>query len=154
MVEYQSFFQSRCSCCKYVEQTKEVADLIDGSTYKTKNFLNCESQNMIYCIKCNECQIKYVGCTAGRVKDRIREHIYGAVNSTVLKASNVSKHFHNQHGGDVSALKVIGIERVKIPPRGGDKRRSLLNREGFWILMLDCNPPKGLHHRLDLILNY
>lgn len=71
-----------------------------------------------------------------------------------MNASNVSKHFRNQHGGDVTALKIIGIERVKIPPRGGDKRRALLNWEGFWILMLDCSHPKGLNHRLDLILNY
>lgn len=145
---------SRCSCCKYVKQTKEIFNLIDGSTYNIKDFLNCESKNMIYCIQCTQCDIKYIGCTARRIKDRIREHIYGATHEMAPNISNASKHFRNTHAGDVSTLEIFGIERVNIPIRGGDKRRALLNREGFWILMMNSSHPRGMNHRLDLILNY
>lgn len=119
-----------------------------------KDFLNCESKNMIYCIECILCDTKYIGCTARRIKDRIREHIYGATHKMALNVSNVSRHFRNKHAGDVSSLKIFGVERVNYPIRGGDKRRALLNREGFWILMMNSSHPNGMNHRLDLILNY
>lgn len=83
------------------------------------------SCNIIYCINCTSCQIRYVGCTARRKKTRIREHVYGAVNSDAKNISNVSKHFCDIHTGNVFTLKVVGIERVSNPLRGGDKKRAI-----------------------------
>lgn len=69
----------------------------------------------------------------------------------IQNISNVSKHFKHEHAGDVSALGIIGIETVGNLQRGGDRRRTLLNREGYCILTLNV---KDLNYRPDLTLKF
>ena len=49
----------------------------------------------------------------------------------------------------ISSLKYIGIEQVKLPPRGGDINTLLLRREAFWISTLDT-VNKGLNESFDI----
>lgn len=68
---------------------------------------------MVYGVKCIECQLLYIGCNSRRLKVRIREHLYGAMNPDVRDISNASKHFRNTHNGDVPNFVCFGIEQVK-----------------------------------------
>ena len=48
----------------------------------------------------------------------------------------------------VSSLKYIGIEKVSLPPRGGDL--DLARREHFWIYKIKTCTPHGLNIDYDL----
>lgn len=145
---------NRCPMCRYTVKTAFVEDAISGQHRTIQRFINCNSDHVVYSVRCSVCNLNYVGCTTRKLKTRIQEHIRDSSNPNVGNASNVSKHFLHCHQGNLSGLQVFGIEKVNKPRRGGDWRRALLNREAFWILRLDTSHPKGLNYRSDLILHY
>lgn len=97
------------------------------------------------------CLLQYVGSTMRKLKTRIKEHIFVIRSNTLLTHNIYSafKHFLHEHTGDISHLKVIGIEK-----RGGDWARHVLNREAFWILEMNTCYPSGLNYCTDLIYLY
>lgn len=145
---------SRCPMCRYTVKTAHVQDPINREKRIIQQFINCNSNHVVYHILCLECNKGYVGCTTRKLKTRIQEHIRDSNNCIASNASNVSKHFSQHHQGDLSSLRIYGRERVNRPRRGGDWRRALLNREAFWILRLATSHPRGLNYRSDLILHY
>lgn len=71
------FFKCRrnhCPCCKYVTKTNIVIDAISQERRYIKQFINCDSTCVVYHIRCEECNIVYVGCTIHKLKTRIQEH--------------------------------------------------------------------------------
>ncbi len=46
---------------------------------------------------------------------------------------------------DVSTLRFCGIERVNVPPRGGDIELLLQRSELFWIFTLQTVSPMGMN---------
>lgn len=98
----------------------------------------------------------YVGCISRKLKLRISEHIGAAkrATDTLYNISSVSRHFRDTNDGDLSSLKVVGIERVFMPRRGGNWFRRLLMREALWILKSDSRSLSGLNLRMDLMYLY
>lgn len=64
---------------------------------------------MVYC---DECHLQYIGCRARKLKVRIYEHIYGSspTGNITTAISGVSRHFRDEHQGDLTSFRVIGIE--------------------------------------------
>lgn len=89
----------------------------------------------------------YVGKTTRALKTRIAEHRSNIRNHDTK--SPVAVHF-TMKKHNVSSLKYVGIEQVKLPPRGGDINSLLLKREAFWIYTLGTLAPKGLNEDFDL----
>ncbi len=63
----------------------------------------------------------------------------------VYKDSTVAVHFNSKRH-NISTLRYIGIEHVKVPRRGGDVNNILLKREAYTLNTLS---PKGLNLELD-----
>lgn len=82
--------------------------------YDIKSFINCNTRYVIYLITCKACRVQYVGCTTGRLRDRLNDHIG---NIDRKQATNVARHFNNFHGGDTSLLQIQGIEKIITPRR-------------------------------------
>lgn len=98
---------------------------------------------MIHC----PCGLAYIGKTNRKLKQRISEH-----KSTIRRNDQdypVAVHFNDAHH-DISTLWSIGIEQVKLPPRGGNHVRLLQQREAYWINTLQTLAPKGLNDELSL----
>ncbi len=49
-----------------------------------------------------------------------------------------------------SDFKFLGIERVLLHRRGGNRDRKFLQREAFWIFELKSLTPTGLNEEMDL----
>lgn len=88
-----------------------------------------------------------------KVKKRIAEHVSAIIRGLHHYSGAVS-HFVLKHNNALSSFSFYGIEHVTKPSRGGDWRRSLLNREAYWILRLKTWAPSGMNHRNDLLLVY
>ncbi len=80
-------------------------------------------------------------------KDRISEH-----KNAIRKANldyPMAKHFQNVHHSNPEGLMVEGLETIKKNIRGGDRLKSLLQRETFYIYELQATVYPGLNEEID-----
>lgn len=90
----------------------------------------------------------YVGQTKRNLKLRIAEHKAAIRNGNMDYA--IAKHYKEHSHGSAATLRFVGIERVSLPPRGGDIKKLLLQRESYWIFSLNSMEPHGLNDNLGL----
>ncbi|OCT73164.1 hypothetical protein XELAEV_18036143mg [Xenopus laevis] len=97
-------------------------------------------------IKC-PCGLAYVGQTSRTIRERIREH------KSAIKAGKkeqaIAGHFI-EAGHNVNQLRFQVIEVVSPKHRGGNRIKTLLYREAFWIRRLETLIPLGLNKEYDL----
>lgn len=143
---------SWCKACKFASVTKTFNSTPNpqASPFIIRNYINCNSKNIISLFTCEECQLQYFGCTSNALKIRIRWHLLDATKELALNVSAASRHFSLVHGGDTSRFTFSGIESVTQTIRGGDMIRKLLPREAFWIFTLGTRAPMGMNIRQDL----
>ena len=63
-----------CKYCGKISQSGKVKNLNNKTCNTVKNG-TCQSNNLIYCLECNWCHMKYVGQTKNRIIDRFQGHI-------------------------------------------------------------------------------
>lgn len=61
----------------------------------------------------------------------------------------MARHFQSAHNKDPRALKVEALEHIPTAPRGGDRLKTLLQKETFWIHTLDAMNYPGLNEEID-----
>lgn len=145
---------TRCRCCTLLDTTNTIVSSSNHSVHEMKQYINCNTRNIIYLITCTESQLQYVGHTTQSLKNRINKYVSDIPHSNIRNVSAASQHFHSVHDNSFQYLKVQGVERVFLPARGGDFKQKLLNRETLWMFQLGTTYPRGLNRRLDLMLHY
>ena len=90
----------------------------------------------------------YIGQTKRNLKVRIAEHKAAIRNGNMDYA--IARHYKERSHGSAATLRFIGIEKVNLPPRGGNTVKLLLQREAYWIYTLNTMEPNGLNESLDL----
>ena len=61
-----------CHLCPYILEEKIIKT--DSFTWKINKTMNCETDNVVYMIKCQKCNNCYIGETERMLKERISEH--------------------------------------------------------------------------------
>lgn len=147
---------NRCGSCKYITNSNTFQSYNTNKVFPIKTLVNCNTSHVVYLINCDICRKQYVGSRVRKFKTRIGEHVGGIrVDASSLRnISNVSKHFRDTHHGDTTGLRILAIERVFKPQRGGDWVKRVRQREAYWILQLDTRFPAGLNFRTDLMYLY
>ncbi|OCT81575.1 hypothetical protein XELAEV_18028398mg [Xenopus laevis] len=95
-----------------------------------KHYATRNTSSVVYLLKC-PCGNIYIGQTSRCVKERIKEHKGNIRNFVPNKDTMVSRHF-SENQQNVSQLRWLVVEVVKIQTRAGDKKKSLLQRERNW----------------------
>ncbi|XP_077111244.1 uncharacterized protein LOC143767108 [Ranitomeya variabilis] len=137
-----------CASCSNVIKSSTITHPRSGKTYPIHGFHTCDSNFVVYLIKC-PCGLLYIGETTQHIKDRISSH-----KSTIRCGKNwlpLPDHF-TKFKHTVAQLKFQVIEKVPRPRRGGDHVRLLRARETFWIYKLDTLAPKGLNREIDWLI--
>ena len=67
---------STCKYCKKISQLGRIKNLNNNKSYNTVTKGTCQSNNLIYCLECNWCHIKYVEQTKNRIIDRFQGHMF------------------------------------------------------------------------------
>ena len=137
----------RCVHCSNTMNTKVFYHPQSGQEYKIRDFINCNTTHVIYMLKC-PCGKVYVGQTKRNLKVRIAEHKAAIRNGNMEYA--IARHYKERNHGSTASLKFMGIEKVTMPPRGGDMKKLLLQREAYWIFTLNSVEPHGLNESLEL----
>ncbi|XP_063044279.1 uncharacterized protein LOC134438605 [Engraulis encrasicolus] len=135
-----------CQQCNFTSKTHSFNHPHTGKKFYIKGVISCLTKNVIYMLKC-PCGLAYVGKTTRALKTRIAEHRCAIRNMDIK--SSVAVHFKEARH-NVSALKYMGIELVKMPRRGGNIDNLLLKRELYWIYTLDTMAPRGMNEDFSI----
>ena len=102
----------------------------------------CLSNNLIYCLECNWCHIKYVGQIKNRILDRFQGHIFDIKHNHI---TTVARHFESHSDHIDPNMTIYILEYIRLPkeiPRSNSLRN---NRELVWIHRLNTLIPNGLN---------
>ena len=106
---------NRPCTCKYhgrIYQSGHIRNLQNSKTYNTLRNGTCQSNNLIYCLECNWCHIKYVGQTKNRIIDRFQGHIFYIRHTN---STTVARHFHSHNDQLDPKVTIHILEYVKLP---------------------------------------
>lgn len=143
-----------CRACLYANPINNFQNSDSSRSYDVKQYTYCNSCCVVYCIFCNLCNVQYIGCTKGKLKIRILEHLKSITNPGTRMLSFAAQHFIEKHDSHTNSFKFFAIEKVSMSPRGGDLQHKLRDREAFWILSLGSMFPRGLNSRKEFMFHY
>ena len=84
-----------------------------GETRTIKSNLTCDTENLIYMIQCNRCNLQYIGETKRRLKDRFNEHRRTIDNpNTKSKPTTAAEHFLSSPNHIATDMQLIPIEKI------------------------------------------
>ena len=133
---------NNCQYCTRISQSGKITNLNNNTTYNTITNGTCQTNNLIYCLECNWCHIKYVGQTRKRIIDRFQGHIFDIKHNN---KTTVARHFqsHNDHTNPSMIIHILEYIRL---PRDIPRSKSIRdNRELIWIHTLNTLIPNGLN---------
>ena len=131
-----------CKYCKKMSQSGKIKNSHNNKIYNTITKGTCQSNNLIYWIECNWCQIKYVGQTKNRIIDRFQGHLFDIKNNL---NTTVARHFASHNDRIDPNMTIYILEYIRLPkdlPRSSSPRD---NRELVWIHRLNTLIPNGLN---------
>ncbi|XP_035254901.1 uncharacterized protein LOC118217183, partial [Anguilla anguilla] len=136
----------KCAQCNFTYKCNSFNHPHSGTMIKIQSIISCSTADVIYLLRC-PCGLAYIGKTIRSLKTSISEHRSNIRTRDVR--SPVAAHFM-QVNHNVSSLQYIGMEKVRVPRRGGNINRLLLQTECYWIYRLNTLSPKGLNEEFDI----
>lgn len=127
----------RCLCCEHIIISSSFLDSAGRSTHFIDKDYDCCSSNIIYLIKCQRCNVLYVGQTARQLKDRLNNH---RSDVRLCKETAIGCHF-NEPFHSVADLRIMPIHDVSHVPI--DERYVIENQ---FMDLLHTKYPKGLNN--------
>jgi hypothetical protein len=103
--------------------------------------MTCESKHLIYLLRCNKCNLDYVGQTGMALSERFSDH---RSRIKLKKDTPVSNHFNLNH--DIS--RDLTIQPIEQLVDHNDRKINLhqrLIREHWWIKEIQSSHPKGIN---------
>lgn len=131
------FFPCPCGVCLFSSPTFSVSNTVNDNLFLIVHRLSCESRNVVYFIKCKNCNTGYVGQTSRPLRKRISEHLY---HIRSCMSTPVAQHFNGNCS--LSDFHFTGLEHCPI-----ESKRLL--KENAWIKRLQTLSPSGLNHELN-----
>ena len=134
----------RPNTCKHSKKSHSgrIKNLNNNKFYNTVTKGTYQSNNLIYCLECNQCHIKYVGQTKNRIIERFQGDIFDIKHSN---NSTVARQFHS-HSDHLDPNMTIHILDYRRLPKDVPRTNSLRdNRELVWIQRLNTLIPNGLN---------
>ena len=129
----------RCQCCQYIIQGDKI-DLKHRSV-SCIGQLDCNSENIIYLIKCTKCDIGYVGETGNALRIRLNQHMS---DIRLHKQTAIAEHFNSEQHS-LQHFKIMPIEKVAENKNANFRKLQ----ESKWIDQLQTLKPLGLNQKKD-----
>ena len=140
----------RCLTCPKLIQSKYFTSNITNRRYEiinpTHEIITCKSQNLVYLLTCENCNIQYVGETTSALHMRMNVH-----RTSKSGCEHFIEHFSNVCTNKSFSIQVIeklsgnGYDEIgDVSSEMTDKR---LEREDFWMKKLRTIYPYGLNEK-------
>lgn len=78
-----------CKQCIRHKKSKTVTSFSTGRSHTLWNYINCNSEMVIYVTECSICQLQYIGCTIFNLRVRISKHYNDTSNVHEKNICNV-----------------------------------------------------------------
>ena len=116
----------------------------NGQTSNIRQNINCQSENVVYLIWCEECKLQDVGRTL-KMSKRLSNY-YSHIKQKRRPCSSVI-HFIDKHANNwKNVLRIMGIVKLTNPPRDKEERKfRLWQFERYWQVKLGTVHPHGLN---------
>lgn len=139
----------KCSWCTRINKTSTFTGTQEDGIFNIYHVVNCQSTLVIYIIKCNICNLQYVGKSETGFNIRLNNH-----RNHIKKAfcsCEITEHFllnsrtHN-FDNDVTITIIDQIKRIDMTV---ERKKELLRKGGmFWQSRLKTLQPTGLNKRI------
>jgi peptide-methionine (R)-S-oxide reductase len=133
-----------CRYCPRLDKTGKVCNSHQSIEFNTKTNITCNSNNLIYCIKCNTCNMLYVGQTKNAIKDRFKAHFY-SINKPKNSDTTVGCHYSRTDHHGIQDTTIMVLEFITSPPNTASAQRLRDEMEKLWIHRLSTIAPLGLN---------
>ena len=144
-----SFQNSRTLCCNQVTTTSTFKSEQTQKTHKIFYEVNCSSAYVIYFMECTLRKKQYVGKAETTCNIRLNSHRNGLKNPR-LKTIFACEHFWERNHNFNKHAKFIIIDKLTTTKKPKEVlRQRLIQRENFWIQILDTIYPKGFNQELS-----
>ncbi|XP_044148864.1 protein YAE1 homolog isoform X1 [Bufo gargarizans] len=97
-----------CTCCNYIKTGSAVVSTATHNSFNNKQYANCNTNYVVYCITCTICSLQYIGCTTNSLKVRICKHLSDIPHTKERNVSAASLHFAVSHQGDTAGFPGTG----------------------------------------------
>ena len=131
-----------CQYCTRLSQSGKITNLNNNTTFNIITKGTCQSNNLIYCLECKRCHIKYVGQTKNRIIDRFQGHIFDIKHNS---NTTVARHFHSHNDHSNPSMIIHILEYIRLPKDVPRSKSIRDNRELVWIRRLNTLIPNGLN---------
>ena len=131
-----------CQVCPYIATTDTFSNKEETRTYNIRAVnLNCKSPNIVYMLRCKQCNIQYIGSCITPFWKRFNNYKscqkrYSSNNQ--VPQANVHSHFYQYHHHNMDDFEFILIDQ-------GRDFKTTRRKEAFWQHTLDTFEPKGLN---------
>lgn len=102
--------EKNCPICKDKTVFLTGPQSCQGSTVNFSRKWGCKATSVIYFLRCNMCELGYVGATSRELSKRFSEHV-GKVKNNSAEIQTVHLHFKQSQKGCVPQIGVL--EKVK-----------------------------------------
>lgn len=134
---------TRCRYCPRIDHSGSITSTTTGRKYYSKTKVDCKSNNLIYCITCQQCQIQYVGQTKRTLMERFQGHFYNITSEN--RDDNIGNHFNLPGHSGIADVHIHIVDLIHSPPELSESLGTRLNLESNWIHRLRTPAPWGLN---------
>ena len=129
----------KCLLCKN-SMTESVSDIkINNIIYYPFNSSTCDTKNIIYAIRCSDCNLCYIGESKNNLKTRMYSHL-NQIKHNKNSHLKLYNHFINEHN-------LHNLTCFVLDTNSDWNKQIRLRRETFFIDKFTTINPKGLNER-------
>ena len=132
-----------CTYCRLINKSGRITCPYTKRLYIPRNKLNCNSNNLIYCLVCQTCSKIYVGQTKRSLRERAGKHL-----TSIRKKKKhlvVGRHYNSAGHKCTHDVLFYKLEFVKTPPNATFSKLAREDLEAKWIFRLRSSVPLGLN---------
>ena len=136
-------------CIATSTESNQFKSNSNGQVFNIRQNINCQSDNVVYLIWCEECQLQGVGRTL-KMNTRLSNY-YSHIKQKRRTCSPVN-HFIDKHANNWKHdLRIMGIVKLTNYPRDKKERKFRpWQFEGYWQVKLATVHPHGLNYINEL----
>ena len=135
----------RCKCCKHLQGTTEFE--INGKKHCVKNGGSCDTENVIYGLRCKQCDQWYIGESSLQLRGRLNGHRAATVRlkegkllNSQMNDTGAAEHFIKEGHDFERDLELYMLESGNW--RSAAERKK---RESYYICKFATLEPAGLN---------
>ena len=141
----------RCKCCKHLQEKTEFE--INGRNHCVKNGGSCDTENIIYGLRCKLCDQWYVGESSLQLRGRLNGHRAatvrlkeGKVLNSQMNDTGAAEHFVKDGHDFDRDLELYLLESGKWKSAAERKKR-----ESYYICKFSTLEPAGLNKTAGIL---